>query len=170
LFIALSATMAHAQEPLKVSVHAAPPGFYEFLLLHDDDAKFDRSGKWVSSDEADLVLVFAKNKDALGLVPANWWNVFEVLVPKTQSHLYYMPAGTLEDPLASHSILILMDRFEESVGNWELELPTREVDRDRFLSCFSAGFVVDQFSNASFKETLWGNAERCNVWIEAEAG
>ena len=146
---------------MKVAAYGAPPKFFEYLWQHDSgEMKFDLTGQWVSGEDANVIVVVAKDSKDVRFLPATLLPAFNAVTTTASSHYYDIPKNVFNGTLNSDVHIFLEDGVVQKFSNESFS----EEDIRGLSSCLISGMLNLDYTRTneaqSYKEIL----HLCKKW------
>ncbi|MBE1283947.1 MAG: hypothetical protein GJ676_11610 [Rhodobacteraceae bacterium] len=139
------AQTAMAQAPRTVATYGAPPGFQNHLARHDVDRQlFSLPSENFLAQDADLVIIFARNGADSDFVPAALYRAFLSSVNAADTYLYRIPKSVFQPEFDADVIFVLVEPTRDRIRRYsEEDKPGITTD---LLACYTAAVIARTLS------------------------
>lgn len=128
-----------AETGVSVSTFGPPPNFLKYLYSFDQKSLFSRDGQVYLGIEADVVVVFVKDREDDEFFPAGLYRAFSSVTQAVDSFIYVIRGSVFGAEYDAEIVLVLADNMEKQLS----KITGNPIDRDdvQLFSCLSAGVV-----------------------------
>ena len=143
---------AFAGSEKSVAIFGTPPNFFKYLRSFDDDSVFLESRKSYLGSEADIVVVFARNREDNLFVPAGLFSAFKTITSAADSFVYMIPRESFHPHFDADVVLVLTENLKAQMPKMGGNITDDK--RVKVFSCYSAGKV---WNSLPVGKNTWSN-------------